>query len=88
MKTFADVKRRLVEGATLTMVRHDWLPNGKLIGLPRKIIKRQTDAIQFDGGSWLQFPPAKEVRILGDNEFAVQLSPEREPDKLMAYRFN
>lgn len=50
MKTFADIKRKLVEGNSITMTRHDWYPTGKLIGLERKVIAKQTNAVQFEGG--------------------------------------
>jgi len=49
MKTFADVKRRLVVGAKLKLVRHDWvIPNSPLkIGLVREIQTRQENAMLF-----------------------------------------
>jgi hypothetical protein len=75
-KTFADIKRQLIEGAELTMIRHDWYPQGKLIGVKRKIIKRQSNGIQFEGGSWWHFPPASDVAPQ-DNGFAVVLSIEK-----------
>jgi hypothetical protein len=88
MKTFAEVKNRLVKGAVLTMVRHDNYPNGVLIGVPREVAIRQSNAVMFEGGSWFYFPKASEIRVLGDNEFGVQLNPEHNPDALMVYQFN
>lgn len=84
MKTFADIKRALNEGVVLTMVRHDWFPNGALIGKPRKIIKKQSNAIQFEGGSWLNFPPASDICV-NENGFSVLLSVEKA--QFMTYEF-
>lgn len=75
-KTLADVKRHLEVGATVTMVRHDWYPNNKLMNLPRKVVKKQTNGVQFEGGSWLMFPPASDV-VGGEDEFTVALSIEK-----------
>jgi len=78
MKTFADVKRRLVVGAKLKLVRHDWvIPNSPLkIGLVREIQTRQENAIMFKGGSWLSFPRASDV-VVSENGFSIVLSVER-----------
>jgi hypothetical protein len=85
MKTFADIKRKLSEGSTLTMVRHDWYPQGKNMGIARKIVKRQSNAIQFEGGSWLYLDrPAKEYIPTSENAFLVQL----DNDKFMGYEIN
>jgi hypothetical protein len=85
MKTFSDIKRKLVEGNSLTMTRHDWYPQGKLIGLTRDIVKRQSNAIQLEGGSWLYLDkPAKEYIPTSDNTFLVFL----DNDKFMEYRIN
>jgi len=85
MKTFSDIKRKLVEGNSLTMTRHDWYPQGKLIGLSRDIVKRQSNAIQLEGGSWLYLDkPAKEYIPTSDNTFLVFL----DNDKFMEYRIN
>ena len=85
MKNFADIKRKLVEGNSLTMIRHDWYPEGKNMNLPRKIVKRQTNAIQFEGGSWLYLDrKASEYIPISENTFLVQL----EPNKFMGYQIN
>ena len=85
MKTFSDIKKKLVEGNSLTMTRHDWYPQGKLIGLTRDIVKRQSNAIQLEGGSWLYLDkPAKEYIPTSDNTFLVFL----DNDKFMEYRIN
>jgi hypothetical protein len=85
MKTFADIKRKLIEGNSLTMIRHDWYPDGKNMHLARKIIKRQSNAIQFEGGSWLYLDrPAKEYIPTSESSFKVVL----EGDKCMEYRIN
>jgi hypothetical protein len=85
MKTFSDIKRKLVEGNSLTMTRHDWYPQGKLIGVTRDIVKRQSNAIQLEGGSWLYLDkPAKEYIPTSENTFLVFL----DNDKFMEYRIN
>jgi hypothetical protein len=85
MKTFSDIKRKLVEGNSLTMTRHDWYPQGKLIGVTRDIVKLQSNAIQLEGGSWLYLDkPAKEYIPTSDNTFLVFL----DNDKFMEYRIN
>ena len=85
MKTFADIKRKLIEGNALTMIRHDWYPQGKLINVTRDIVKRQTNAIQLEGGSWLYFDKtAADYIPTGDQSFLVRL----DQDKFMEYRIN
>jgi len=89
MKTFADIKRALTEGAILTMTRHDWFPNGPLLNKPRKIIKRQSNAIQFEGGSWLYLDkPASDFIASSFNEFSVKLNPDAIEAPLMTYRIS
>ena len=85
MKTFSDIKRKLIEGNALTMIRHDWYPQGKLMGIAREIVKRQSNAIQLEGGSWLYLDkPAKEYIPTSENTFLVVL----DQDKFMEYRIN
>jgi hypothetical protein len=85
MKNFADIKRKLIEGNALTMIRHDWYPQGKLMGVTRDIVKRQSNAIQLEGGSWLYLDkPAKEFIPTSENTFLVLL----DQDKFMEYRIN
>jgi hypothetical protein len=84
MNSLAELKRRCTEGAELTMVHHGWFPDGKLIGLSRKIKRVQSNSIQFDpadegsNGSWLDWPKAKDVLFFADDEnrFAIALNPE------------
>ena len=80
MKNFADVKKRLEVGAKLKLIRHDWVkPGGKLeVGAVREIVRRQSNAIQFEGGSWLYFPKATDVVVDSDkNQFSIVLSVEK-----------
>ena len=84
MKTFADVKRRLTVGTGVMMVKHDWYPNGSLIGLPRVVDKCQTQSVRFDNGSWLDFPLAKDVRIDSEDRFSICLD---DADSWMTYEF-
>jgi hypothetical protein len=84
MKTFSDIKRKLIEGNSVTMLRHDY-GLCDLIGLERKVIKRQTNAVQFEGGSWLRLDkPASNYIPTGADTFLVRL----QNDKFMEYRIN
>ena len=84
MNTFADLKRRLVKGTKLTMVRHDWYPNGKFMNVERTVIKAQGNAIAMavdvedENGSWLYWPKASEVKITGPDTFLIELTTQRE----------
>ena len=85
MKTFSDIKRKLVEGNSITMTRHDWYPQGKLIGLERKVIAKQTNAVQFEGGSWLRLDKkAGDYIPTSENSFLVRL----EGENFMEYQIN
>ena len=76
MKTAADVKRRLsVKGVKVKMIRHDWYPTGKLIDVVREVEKIQSNAVMFQGGSWLYFNSAKETIVESANSFSKLLSP-------------
>ena len=80
MKNFADVKKKLVVGAKLKLVRHYWLKKGLplQLGAVRAIAVRQSNAIQFEGGSWLYFPKATDVVVDSDkNQFSIVLSIEK-----------
>jgi hypothetical protein len=84
MKTFSDIKRKLLEGNSITMLRHDYGANN-LIGLNRRVIKRQSNAVQFEGGSWLRLDkPASNYIPTSENTFLVLL----QDDKFMEYRIN
>ena len=85
MKTFADIKRKLITGVSVTMIRHDHYPNCGLIGLERKVIKRQSNAVQFEGGSWLRLDkPAADYIPTSENTFLARLVD----DKFMEYKIN
>lgn len=92
MKTLADLKRKMTLGTTVTMVKHDWMPNGELINLPRKIKTVQSNGVQFEPhkegkqGSWLTWHKASEYRFLNENTFEVALEPDF--SKVMQYVIN
>jgi hypothetical protein len=50
----------------------------KLYGVKRKVIKQQTNALQYEGGSWLEFPPAKETKFIdnGEGSFIMETTPD------------
>lgn len=62
--TLAELKRAFSEyhatGGTLTLIRAEGMPNHRYLNVPRKIEKVQTNAIKFEGGSWLEFDKAPE----------------------------
>ena len=75
MKTCADLKRRLVVGVFIVMTYHRWEAK-RLVGKRRKIVIRQTNAIALEtdnnsGLSWLYFPPARNVKITGEDTFSI-----------------
>lgn len=62
IKTLADFKR-LPVGTTLTLTQaYDWVgkdwTDHKALNKPRKIEHVQSNAIRFEGGSWLEHPTA------------------------------
>jgi hypothetical protein len=80
MKTFADVKRRAVVGATLELEYAEGFAVLSKKGNPpaRKIAVKQTNAIAFEpcdwsGGkeSWLWWPKASEIRIIDADTFEL-----------------
>jgi hypothetical protein len=81
-ETWTSLQRRLNVGIPFTLI--SFPGNHKYLNIPRKIIKRQSNGIQFAGGSWLQFPPAKEIRVDSEIEFSVYLGRD---DLWMTYRF-
>ena len=89
MKSFAELKRFFAEpGAAIVQIRHDWLrPDApsQLIGVERRIQKVQSNAVQFEGGSWFYYPKAKEIRFT-DEGFEVCLKRDGKFAQIMAYR--
>ena len=89
--SLANIKRRLVAGAKIELVRWEGFP-GRPNGVPEKIkgvrevAKAQTNAVQFSGGSWLSWPPANQVRETPTG-FEVCLSEDGSFSKLMAYEW-
>ena len=84
--SLASIKRNLKAGAKVVMVRHDWYPAGKLMGVERAVIRVQSNGVQFEGGSWLYFKAAKEYRDT-TNGFQVCLDGSGTFDKVMEYQF-
>ncbi len=71
--TLAELKRALQTGVSLTLVNaQGWngMPH-KYLNIPRKIEKVQTNAIKFEGGSWLEFEKAGAYTFT-ENGFIVQ----------------
>ena len=61
IKTLADFKR-LPVGTKIVTLRG--IP--KYQGIVREIIHKQSNAIKFEGDSWLYYPTSKEFRVEGD----------------------
>ena len=82
MKTFADIKRKFKENVVLTCYQHDVKNDFKFLNVPRKIAKLQTNAIMFEGGSWLYYRKASDWVIIDNNTFKVKCFD----DKFMYYK--
>lgn len=84
MKTFADLRKDLQIGKTLTMIYNHWANTSENVkarlNLKRKILKIQSNGLYIEvgntgKGSWLDFPPAslteydgKSIKIYGENK--------------------
>lgn len=88
VKNLAEFKRWLAtSGATVTMIQHDWYPNGKLMNLPRTVVHQTTTGVQFSGGSWLYFKSAKECRF-SDGFVDVDLTGDNSFGQIMRYQLS
>jgi len=58
IENLAQLKKYFQNGGSIKMTWNLSCPNGKLIGVIRKPIKVQTNAVQFEGGSWLGYDKA------------------------------
>ena len=84
MKNLADLKRALVPGSTITMVRHDWYPNGWLLNKPRKVLAAKRVGITIetvgrDGTvdeSHMRWQIASEYTFIDDVFFEVAIDPQ------------
>lgn len=73
MKTLADFKRATATpNVTLTMIDFALIKGDKIVWVaphnphPRKVIKVQSERIQLEGGSWLDYGKATQWVIYGD----------------------
>lgn len=60
----------------------------KALGVERKVIRKQTNSIQLEDGSWLEYPKASQCCFFmssGDLCLSVQIDPERDPKAVMTY---
>lgn len=100
MKSLAQLKRE-AKNYTWEQKFNSWCggtlnESHKLFGLKRKIIKQQTNAIQFEGESWLEWPRANELTFISDLEgnpakpilkrIRIDLNPEK--NEYMIYELN
>ncbi|ASZ75048.1 hypothetical protein FDI69_gp137 [Rhodococcus phage Trina] len=88
-KSVADMKRQLVPGTVIRMVRHDWYPSGPLIGEDREIVSANSVGIKIKTErngetveSGMDWPRPKYISFT-ENGWKVQLDPQT--DKFMEY---
>lgn len=60
IQSFAQLKRELKVGTKVTLIDTNML-NHKALGVEREVIKQQTNAVKFSGGSWLGLGSTGEV---------------------------
>lgn len=81
IKNLTQLKRD-ADKYTWTMISSSWSQGGPLIGLERRVIKKQSKSIQFEGGSWLEFHGASEIRFSSDDKQTtfvhIKLDPAKE----------
>ena len=68
MKSFTEIKKTADKYSwELYMFSNEGIPtknlHHKFLNTTRKVEKLQTNAIKFEGGSWLYFPKAEAVKI-------------------------
>lgn len=87
MKSLADVKRRAVVGAHVTVSCEAW----NWTDIPRQIVKVQTNGVWFsplpgkDRPSYLAWPTAAFIRVDGDSFVVLDVGGEHQYD--LHYRF-
>jgi hypothetical protein len=98
IENLAQLKKYFQNGGSIKMTWNLFVPNGKLIGVVRKPIKVQTNAIKFEGGSWLQYDKASnyDFRETGFDVFEVtdfnsetnRHEPEAKRVKILSYEYS
>lgn len=81
--SLAELKRMLKPGITLTLVNTS-MPTHKYLGTARKIIKTQTNAVQFEGGSWLYHGKAGDYTFT-ENGFILDISNHERQARMTQY---
>ena len=75
MTTLSDFKRLPV--GTKLRLNGSTLPNHKNMGTTREIEHKQSNAIRFVGGSWLQYPKASEITFInGNGQNLIEINSE------------
>lgn len=64
LMSFADLKRDLQVGRTMTLVEAPFLPNHKFLNLKRNIIQKQTNGIYLDSGAKSTDKPSQKGSFL------------------------
>lgn len=97
IENLTQLKKYFQNGGSIKMTWNLFVPNGKLIGVVRKPEKVQTNAIKFEGGSWLQYDKASnyDFRETGFDVFEVtnfnsetnRHEPESKRVKILSYEY-
>ena len=87
IENLSQLKKALNVGVALKIeyANADAFARKNLNGLTRKIIKKQSNAIQFENGSWLYFEKASRYSFF-DGGFSVYWDDEKQ-NKIMDYYF-
>ena len=69
IKNLSQLKKYLAnEGVTIKLT-YSYYAGHKYLNIPRKVIKYQTNGVQFEGGSWLMFDKADKY-VFSENCFS------------------
>ncbi|MPS48519.1 hypothetical protein [Methylobacillus sp.] len=92
MKTLADLKRKLVPGQKVMMVRHDWYPGNKLMNAERTVVSVNNVGVSIsvpneDHSSGMDWPKSRNLHFTDDGfEVALDSSKGLEGPR-MGYKF-
>lgn len=97
IQNLSQLKKYFLSGGAIKMIFSQWCPTGKLIGVTRRPEKVQTNAVMFEGGSWLQYDKAN-CYDFKENGFDVYENTTLNPEtnrhdgishriKLLSYEF-
>lgn len=90
MKSFADIKRRIIAGARLLTVKNTYVE--RLTGTARTVTKVQTNGFWYrvDGeekDGWMLYGKAADFTVIDPDTFRVQFNRVGMPDHYVEIRF-